>query len=410
MPERARIYLDYAATTPVDDRVVAAMLPYFSETFGNPNSLHREGQAAEAALDRARDTIGKVIGARFREIIFTGSATEANNAALWGVVRRFRERHPSVIPQLVVSAIEHESVLETADALARGGVEVTTLPVNREGHIDPRTLDRALTERTALVSVMYANNEIGTVEPIAEIGRRLADFRGTMNGRDGRTIDCVYPLFHTDAVQALQWLPCDVTSLGVDLMTLSAHKVYGPKGVGILFRKDIGASHEYLAPFLSGGNQEFGVRSGTQSVAGAVGFAEAARVIALRREAEAERVRELGTRFWERLRRAVPGVELNGVVYARRQAHALPNVWNVSFPHHCARDLVVRFDTEGIAVSAGSACASRAPKRSHVLSALGLPEERTENGVRFSFGYGTTMEEIDESVRRIAGCLAENVT
>lgn len=414
MPETTRIYLDCAATTPIDAGVLAAMHPYLSGTYGNPNSLHSEGQAAQAALDRAREVVREVIGrppaGGFREVIFTGSATEANNLALRGVIRRFKERYPGLTPRLVVSAIEHESVLETAEDLRRAGVDVVVVPVGSDGRIDCDVLERALDERTALVSVMYANNEIGTIQPIADIAHRIAAFRDTENGHASRSIDCVYPLFHTDAVQAFQWLSCDTAALGVDLMTLSAHKVYGPKGIGVLFKKDLGPDHTYLAPLTSGGNQEFGMRAGTQNVAGAVGFAAALHGAVERREKEARRMGDLGERFIRKLHAAVPGIELNGVGQGRRREDALPNIWNVSFPRHCAKDLVVRFDMEGIAVSAGAACASRAPHRSHVLAALGLSDERITNGVRFSFGKGTTVRSIDEAVRRIARCLAESVT
>jgi cysteine desulfurase len=410
MQEKPRIYLDHAATTPVDPGVLSAMKPYSSAIFGNPNSLHSEGQAAQAALDRAREVIGGAIGARFREIVFTGSATEANNLTLRGVVRRFRERYPDITPRLIVSAIEHESVLETAEDLKRDGVDVVIVPVGSDGRIDCNALERVLNERTALVSVMYANNEIGTVQPIADIARRITAFREAENGRVPRSIDCVYPLFHTDAVQALQWLPCDTRALGVDLMTLSAHKVYGPKGVGALFVKDIGPDHQYIAPILTGGNQEFGMRAGTQNVAGTVGFAAAVMAVAERREEITEKIWGLGEAFMQKLHAVVPGIELNGVAQGLRREDALPNIWNVSFPRHCAKDLVVRFDMEGIAVSAGAACASRAPHRSHVLAALGLSDERVTNGVRFSFGRGTTSREINEAVRRIARCITESVT
>jgi len=410
MQETPRIYFDNAATTPVDPGVFTAIEPYFSSVFGNPNSLHSEGQAAQAALDRARETIGRTIGARFREVIVTGSATEANNLALRGIVRHFRERYPNITPRIVVSAIEHESVLGTAEDLRREGVDVIVVPVGSDGRIDCDTLGHALNERTILVSVMYANNEIGTIQPIVDIAHRITAFRETENERTSRSIDCVYPLFHTDAAQAFQWLPCDTAALGVDLMTLSAHKLYGPKGIGVLFKKDIGPDHTYLAPIISGGGQEFGVHAGTQNVSGAVGFAEAISTVHERREKESERMRAIGEHFWEKLRGAVPGVELNGVALERRGGDALPNIWNVSFPRHCAKDLVIRFDMEGIAVSAGAACASRAPQRSHVLSALGLSDERITNGVRFSFGKGTTAQEIDESIRRIARCISESVT
>jgi cysteine desulfurase len=400
------LYLDWAATTPVDPAVQAAMEPYLTEQFGNPNSLHSFGQAAQAAQDRAREALAKAIGARFREIIFTGSATEANNLALRGTVKQFQIANlkaQNKKPKIIISAIEHESVLETARDLGRDGVEVVEIPVDSSGVIDLKKLEAALDERTVLVSVMYASNEIGTVQPIPEIAGIIREFRDSLNPKP----DTLYPLFHTDAVQAFAYLGCDVENLGVDLMTLSAHKICGPKGAGILYRKDLGADHNYLASILTGGGQEFGLRAGTQNVAGIVGFAVAAERATHVRAEEIERMAALGNLFWTELSKKITGVILNGVPPEVRRTGAVPNIWSVSFPRHCARDLVVRLDMAGVAVSAGAACSSRSPKESYVLAALGISKERVANGVRFSFGQGTTEADIREAVARIAAAVTE---
>jgi cysteine desulfurase len=378
-----RIYLDHAASTPVDPEVLGAMEPYFTRQFGNPGSLHSFGQESIAAMDRSRETVARLLGTGFRNVIFTGSATEANNLALRGAVKKLGASQKTQV-RVIVSSVEHESVLETARDLAKSGAEAVFAPVDMHGRIDLKNIKENLTEKTAIVSVMYAQNEIGSVQPIVEIGKAIRAFRGAKP----------YPLFHTDAAQAFQFLDCSADELGVDLMTLSSHKIYGPKGIGALYVRD----EIMIAPTMTGGGQEFGLRSGTENVPLAVGFAKAAELAAAVRAREAQRVGELRDRLWKGLKDIFPKVELNGPADA---ALRLPNILNVCFPAHDAQDLLTKFDLGGLAVSAGSACRSRAAGASYVIEALGLGRDRARSSIRFSLGRPTGKEEIDGALRVI---------
>ena len=391
-----KIYLDYAATTPVSKEVLKAMTPYFSEKFGNAGSLHAWGQEASRALDATRESLARELGADFREIIFTGSATEANNLALRGAVKRFRSEKPEIKPKLIVSVIEHESVLATAaDLRETEAAEIRYLPVNREGFIDLSELKDNLDKRTVLVSLGYANNEIGVINPIREAAKIIKEFRGSNT----------YPLIHTDAVQAFQFLPCRPKELGVDLMTLSAHKVYGPKGVGLLYLKTPGKGEsESISPILSGGGQEFGWRSGTENVASLVGFAKAAELISAKRLKESKRLGGLRNDFWRRLKKAIPEAELNGP--AIDSPLRLANNLNIFFRNHSAQELLVKLDLKGLAPSSGSACRSRSPEPSYVIEALGLEKGRAKSSLRISLGRPTTASEIKAAVRILAGMMA----
>ena len=275
---------------------------------------------------------------------------------------------------------------------------VTRLPVDELGCVDPSSVSKMLTENTVLVSVMYANNEIGTVEPISEIAHVVAEFRETH--RDGRqsSVAAAYPLLHTDATQAFQYLPCDVDELGVDMMTLSGHKIYGPKGIGTLYVRKIHNTYP-LIPILSGGNQEFGLRAGTENIPAIIGFTKALELAVEKRESERERISELGVRFWDGLRTICEGVALNGALLGSDLR--IPNIYNITFPRRRAEDLLIKLDAVGIAVSPGSACKARAIKESYVLKALGLSAERTRGSVRFSFGRPTTELDVDEALKRI---------
>lgn len=379
-----RIYLDYAATTPVAPEVMVAMRPYFSAKFGNAGSLHAFGQGASRAVFLAREQVAQALGCRYKEIIFTGSATEANNLALRGVVRGLRGmdyRGPGK-PRIIVSAIEHGSVLETARDLEREGVDVVYIPVNREGIVDVAAIRAALDERTILVSVQYANNEIGTIQPIREIAHIVHDFNKQI-------------LFHTDAVQAFQYLSCGVDDLGCDLLTLSAHKIYGPKGIGLLYVREQVIGNR-LHGIITGGHQEFGLRAGTENTPYIVGSAKAIGLVEVTREREAKRVHKLRDYFWTKLRAIVPSAELNGSLGVR-----IPNNLNVYFPGRMTSDFLIALDVAGVAASPGSACQAHVAEESYVVKALGYSSDRASQSVRFTFGRGTTREDLDTALRVI---------
>jgi cysteine desulfurase len=401
-----RIYFDYAASTPVDSRVLRAMRPYFLREFGNPGSLHSFGQKAIAAVDASRESLGKLIGAKhFREIIFTSGATEANNLALQGAVEFYKAHHPAAAdgnpaarPRVIISSMEHESVMETAQALERDGVEVVKLPVNKEGTIDIVALKNALNENTVIVSVMHVNNETGTVQPLREIKFMIDAFRKERAGGDsgagmiaGRTT--AYPLFHADAAQSFLYFYCDAELLGVDMMTLSSHKMYGPKGAGALYvrrNEDAFTGGFPLSAQAFGGGQEFGLRSGTENVPGIVGFAKAAQIAAAERGKTSARVAGLRDDLWKRIKNIIPKAEINGPMGDAKAPHIL----NVYFSGHAAQDLLTRFDRAGLAASSGSACRSRAVESSYVIKALGYSKERAASSIRFSVGKKTTSREI----------------
>jgi len=371
-----RIYFDYAAGTPVDPAVLRAMKPYFTEKFGNPGSVHAFGQDAIAAVDMSREAIAKAIGAGFRDIVFAGSATEANNLALRGVVEKFRETNKAR-PRIIISSIEHESVFQTARDLERTGIDVICIPVDKHGIVDLKKIKESLTNDTALVSVMYANNEIGTIQPISEISKIVRGFRDKN----------VYPILHTDAAQAFQFLDCDVNKLGVDLMTISSHKIYGPKGIGALYSQNI----KNLRPAITGGGQEFGLRSGTENVPAIVGFAKAVELATAARAAESMRIAVLRDDLWGGIKKIFPNAEVNG---QEENSGKLPNILNVYFPGNAAQDILTKFDLNGLSASSGSACRSRAIESSYVIEALGYGKVRARSSIRFSLGRPTTKEEV----------------
>lgn len=367
-PRSVRIYLDYNATAPVAPGVTDAVCRVLADEPGNPSSIHAFGQRAKARLDEARHAVGALIGAAPSDLVLTGGGTEAINLAIRGAAETCEatgRRH------LIASAIEHEAVLMTCRALERRGWRVTLLPVDRSGIVTPDALAGALAEDTALVSVMHANNEIGTVQPITALAA-LARAHGA--------------LFHTDAVQSAGKIPVDVTALGVDLLSLSGHKFGAPKGTGALWiRRGV-----RLTPQLTGGRQERSRRAGTENTAGLAGLGVAARYAAGTMADTGARLTALRDRLETALLRDVPGAAVNGATDRR-----VPNTTNISFDGIEAESLLIALDLEGIAVSTGSACSSGTLEPSHVLQAMGLPAPRTRNSLRFSLGPATTADEID---------------
>ncbi|GAC1657292.1 MAG: cysteine desulfurase family protein [Vulcanimicrobiaceae bacterium] len=373
-----RIYADHAATTPARPEVVEAMLPFFTQNGFNPSSVHAEGRRARSAVDLARERIAAVLGARSKEIIITGGGSEADNLALFGVARA-RSSHGK---HIVSTRIEHHAVLHVLQMLAEDGWDVDYLDVDENGGVSTDTFARQLRPDTVLASVMLANNEIGTVQPVAELAR-VARERGV--------------LFHTDAVQGPAYLDVNVRGLGVDLLSISAHKFYGPKGVGALYVRE----GTPLVPQVVGGSQEFSKRAGTENVAGIVGMAEALERAAAERDETASRLERLRNEFETKVLLC-----LNDVRVAAAGVPRLPNLSNISFAGIEADALVMRLDLEGAAVSTGSACAAGSLEPSHVIAALGLDPRWLRAAVRFSFGRATTLEEID----RLAALVGRTVT
>jgi cysteine desulfurase len=363
-----RVYFDYNATTPLLAEVQTAVATANRDVFGNPSSVHAFGQEAKAALDISRSAVASLIGAEPSEVVFTGGGTEADNLAIRGAAEALEasgRRH------LIASAIEHEAVLNTLKALARRGFKTTVLGVDHTGVVAPERLREVITEETAIVSVMHANNEIGTIQPVAELAA-VAHEHGA--------------LMHTDAVQSAGKIPVDVRSLGVDLLSLSGHKFNGPKGAGALWIK----RGTRLQPILTGGKHERNRRAGTENVPALVGLGVAAEIARTKLQAEGVRVGVLRDRLERGILSGVPGTTVNGDQSAR-----VPNTTNISFDRVEAESLLIALDLEGVAVSTGSACSSGALEPSHVLRAMGFQSHRTQNALRFSLGLFSTEAEVD---------------
>jgi len=371
MPKQ--IYLDYAATTPVDKEVLKAMTPYLKKDFGNPSSLHRFGQKTRSAIDEARKKVAKFLNCSESEIIFTGSATEANNLAIFGVVRALKKKE--IKPHIITTKIEHHAVLHPFEELKKEGVEVSFIAPNKEGIVEIDDIQKAIKENTVFISIMYANNEIGTIQPIQKIGKLIARLNKNRKHK-------IY--FHTDAVQAVNYLDCNVKELGVDLLTLSAHKIYGPKGVGALFVKQ----GTPIEPIIYGGGHEFGLRSGTENVAGIVGLGKAIELVEKHKN-DIKRIKKLQDKIIEEVLK-IPNTRLNGSREKR-----LPNNVNISISGVEGESLVIALDQYGIAVSTGSACSSKDLKPSHVLLAIGLSPKEAHGSLRITLGRFTTEEEVD---------------
>jgi cysteine desulfurase len=366
-----RIYFDYNATTPLLPAVVDAMSAAERELFGNASSVHFFGQQAKAAIDSARSSVSQLIGADPSEVVFTGGGTESDNFAIRGAAEALE---PTKRRHLIASGIEHEAVLNTLKALARRGWKTTLIPVDQSGIVSPDRLRDVITDETALVSVMHANNEIGTIQPIAELAA-VAHERGA--------------LMHTDAVQTAGKIPVGVRGLGIDLLSISAHKFNGPKGTGALWIR----RGTRMQSIQTGGKHERGRRAGTENVAGIVGMGVAATLSADKLSPEAVRVGALRDRLEEGIVRSVAGTAINGAPASR-----VPNTTNISFDRVEAESLLIALDLEGVAVSTGSACSSGTLEPSHVLRAMGFPPHRTQNSLRFSLGVFSTDAEVDRVI------------
>jgi Cysteine sulfinate desulfinase/cysteine desulfurase and related enzymes len=363
----SRIYLDYCATTPVHASVRNEILRALDVDFGNPSSMHWAGKDSKHLIDQARADVASGIGCRPAEVIFTSGATEADNLALFGTLRRF----PSTKAHLITSSIEHHAILHAAHRLEQDGYSVTYLPVDKHGLVNPEDVRRAIRPETKLISIMYVNNEVGSVQPIAEIGRIARD-------HDIR--------FHTDAVQAIGLFDVNVDDLNVDLLSLSAHKIYGPKGIGALYaRSDVN-----LVPMIFGGPQENSRRAGTENVPGIVGLGAAMNLVQQHRAEERVRLLELRKYLMDGLQALDPAVLVNGST-----ENVAPHVLSISFMSVDAEMLLIRLNAEGIAVSLGSACNSESIEPSHVLTAMKLPQEQIESTLRISLGLPSTRQEID---------------
>jgi cysteine desulfurase len=364
-----RIYLDYAATTPVDPRVHQAMEPYVEHLFGNPSSIHTFGQEALAAVENARKNVAALLHADPQEIVFTGSGTESDNTAIASACRTFHQKGGHII----TTAIEHHAVLHSCLFMKEQGFDVTLIPVGPDGIVDPADIRKSVTKKTMLISVMHANNEIGTIQPIREIGE-IAKSRGIC--------------FHTDAVQTFGHIPVRVDELHADFLCLSAHKLYGPKGVGALY---IHKGTPFI-PLIHGGGQEKNRRSSTHNVPGIVGLGKAAELAAVEMQEEHGKILSLRDRLFEKIKQTIDGISING-----HPVNRLVNNLNLSIDGVEGESLLMRLDMEGIAMSSGSACSSGSGEPSHVLLALGRQKEKARGSIRITIGRFTTKDEVDRT-------------
>lgn len=364
------IYMDYNATTPIDERVLDSMLPYLREEFGNPSSIYSLAQRARKAVEEAREKLAKLLNCDPKEIIFTSGGTESDNFALKGIAYANQDKGKHII----TSQIEHHAVLNTCKFLEKQGFQITYLPVDRYGVVDLEALERSITPQTILISIMFANNEVGTIQPIKEIARIARKYG-------------VY--FHTDAVQAVGKIPIDVKELGIDLLSLSAHKFYGPKGVGALYvRRGV-----RIVPFIQGGEQEKGRRGGTENVAGIVGLGKAAEIAQEEMEEEEKRVRALRDQLEKGLLERIPDVILNG-----HPQNRLYNTLSICMKYVEGESMLINLDREGICASSGSACTSGSLEPSHVLLAMGVPPEVAHGSLRFSLGKFNKEEDVERVI------------
>jgi cysteine desulfurase len=376
---KMRVYLDYNATTPMAPEVLEAMLPYFSERFANASSIHSQGQRARYAVEDARDSVARLIGAKPAEIVFTSGGTEADNLAIFGTIEAARNAKETTgeKPHVITSAIEHHAVLNACQELEREGIEVTYVKVGADGIVDPEEIRRALRSNTLLISIMHANNELGTIQPIETIGE-IANEAGVT--------------FHTDAVQSAGKLPLDVKRLGANLLSLSAHKIYGPKGTGALYVK----SGTRINPMFYGGHHERDKRPGTENVPGIVGMGRAAESARALLDESATRIAAMRNRLEEIILETIPQCRVNG-----NREKRVANTTNITFEGAEAESLVIALDLRGVACSTGAACSSGAVEPSHVLTAIGRTPEEGRSSIRFSLGRNTVEAEIDFALRAI---------
>ncbi len=370
-----KVYLDHAATTPVDPEVLKAMEPYFCNKFGNASSQHFFGQEATKAVDKARDKVADFLNCQPDEVIFTSGATEADNWAIQGIASSAKNKF-----HIITTSIEHPAVLETCKHLERAGAEVSFIKPGADGIVKVEDIEKEIKDNTILISVMYVNNEIGTIQPIKDIGKMLKKI-------NKKRKDKIH--FHTDAVQAVNYCPMDVNELGVDLLTISGHKIYGPKGVGALYVK----KNTPLKPGQLGGHHEFGLRAGTLNTPGIVGLGKA---IELAPTINKEKIKKLRDYLWQQIQEKIKNVKLNGSLTNRT-----PNNLNVSFAKVEGESLLLALDMEGIAVSTGSACSSGSLEPSHVLMSIGLSHEQAHGSLRITLGKGNTKEEIDYFIEKL---------
>lgn len=372
------IYLDNNATTPTRPEVLEAMLPYYKDIFGNASSMHSFGRAARAGVDKARESVARLIGAKEpREIIFTSGGTESDNFAIKGIAWSLKEKKNHII----TSTIEHHAVLNTVKFLEESGFKSSYIGVDKDGIVDIDALKKEITDKTALISIMYANNEVGTIEPVAEIGRIARE----------KNI-----LFHTDAVQAVGKIRVDVIRDNVDLLSLSAHKIYGPKGVGALYIK----KGTKLTKLIHGGHHEYNLRAGTENVAGIVGLGMAAELAEKELNKEAGYLAALRDKLQKGIEKFIPDIKLNGHPVKR-----LPNTLNISFEYLEGESIILSLDMEGIAVSTGSACTSGSLEPSHVLGAMGVSAQTSQGSIRFSLGKDNSDSDIDRIIEVLPGII-----
>ena len=377
MEDTRKVYLDYSTTTPTDPRVVEEMIPYFTEHFGNPSSIYSTGLEAKDAIEHAREQVAHLINAEPKELIFTSGGTESDNWALIATARRLQHKGKHII----TSAIEHHAILHSCEYLAKEGFDITYVGVDHDGLVDPAEVEAAIRPDTILISIMYVNNEVGSVQPITEIGA-IAKKHGV--------------LFHTDAVQALGNVPIDVKTMNIDMMSMSSHKIYGPKGIGAIYIR----SGVNLPTYIHGGAQERKKRAGTENVPGIVGFGKAAELACQNFNTHVAHVSKLRDHFVDRVLNEIPYTYFNG-----SKDHRHPGNANITFEYVEGESILLYLDFAGVSCSSGSACSSRSLQPSHVLTAMGIPVELIHGSIRFTFGNPTTMEDVDYTVDKLKGII-----